>query len=77
MIVSKIETKLQFHYVVLTQYEYRTAGDTHSQYNCAQEQEFLKALNVTKLLMLCDTTTCHKGVYHDDCIYTMNNIDGS
>ena len=29
MIVSKVEIKLQFLYVVLTQYEHRTAADTH------------------------------------------------
>ena len=35
MIVSKIEIKLQYPYVVPAQYEIRTAADTYLQYNCA------------------------------------------
>ena len=30
--MSKKEKKLQFHYVVQAQYEYRTAADTYLQY---------------------------------------------
>ena len=35
MIVSKIEKKLQFPYVVQAQYEQRTSADTHLQYHSA------------------------------------------
>jgi len=36
MIVSKIEIKLQFPYVVQAQYEHHTAADAHLQYYCVQ-----------------------------------------
>ena len=35
MIVSKIEIKLQFSYMVQAQFEHHTAADTHLQYDCA------------------------------------------
>ena len=40
MIVSNLEIKLQFPYVVQAQYEHRTAADIHLQYHSAQEQEY-------------------------------------
>jgi len=54
MIVSKIEIKMQFTYVVQAQYEHRTVADAHLQYHCTVHKNNI-ALNVAKQLVQWDT----------------------
>ena len=49
--MSKIELKLQFPYVVQTQYEHRTTADAYLQYHCVQRTKSAVALNVVKLFV--------------------------
>ena len=64
MIVSKLKIKLQFPYVVPTQYEQRTSADTYNIYNTNMHKNNRTfAFNVDTLHCWCydETLTCHKG----------------